>query len=70
MKLLSRLAVDTFGYGFCIQPVHSSVLGIYISQERNMFVAEKFDLSLRIMENILYILMEVHGMMKRVMSWD
>ena len=42
MKLLSRLAVDTFGYGFCIEPVHSSVLGIYISQERNMFVAEKF----------------------------
>jgi hypothetical protein len=70
MKLLSRLAVDTFGYGFCIEPVHSSVLGIYISQERNMFVAEKFDLSLRIMENILYILMEVHGMMKHVMSWD
>jgi hypothetical protein len=70
MKLLSRLVVDTFGYGFCIEPVHSSVLGIYISQERNMFVAEKFDLSLRIIENILYIKMEVHGMMKHVMSWD
>jgi hypothetical protein len=64
------LAVYTFGYGFCIEPVHSSVLGIYISQERNMFVAEKFDLSLRIIENILYIMMEVHGMMKHVMSWD
>jgi hypothetical protein len=28
------------------------------------------DLLLRIMENILYILMEVHGMMKHIMSWD
>ncbi|HET9807835.1 MAG TPA: hypothetical protein VFP49_13095 [Nitrososphaeraceae archaeon] len=34
------------GYGFCIEPTHSSVLGIYISEERNMFVAEKFITSL------------------------
>ena len=27
---------------FCIEPVHKSVLGIYISEERNMFVAENF----------------------------
>ncbi len=32
---------------FCIEPIHSSVLGIYISsEERNMFVAEKFIRSL------------------------
>ena len=31
---------------FCIEPVHSSVLGIYISEERNMLVAEKFIRSL------------------------
>jgi putative transposase len=30
----------------CIEPVHKSVLGIYISNERNMFVAEKFIKSL------------------------
>jgi transposase-like protein len=30
----------------CIEPIHSSVLGIYISEERNMFVAEKFIRSL------------------------
>ena len=30
----------------CIEPVHSSVLGIYISEERNMLVAEKFIRSL------------------------
>jgi putative transposase len=31
---------------FCIEPIHSSVLGIYISKERNMFVAENFIRSL------------------------
>ena len=29
---------------FCIEPIHSSVLGIYIYEERNMLVAEKFTL--------------------------
>ncbi len=31
---------------FCIELVHSSVRGIYISEERNMLVAEKFIRSL------------------------
>ena len=31
-----------FWLWFCIEPIHSSVLGIYISEERNMLVAEKF----------------------------
>ncbi|HVP81962.1 MAG TPA: hypothetical protein VMS35_02875 [Nitrososphaeraceae archaeon] len=31
---------------FCIEPVHSSVLGIFLSEERNMLVAEKFIRSL------------------------
>ena len=35
-----------FRLWFCIEPVHSSVLGIYISEERNMLVAEKFIKSL------------------------
>ena len=30
----------------CIEPVHKSVLGIHISRERNMFVAEQFIRSL------------------------
>ena len=30
----------------CIEPVHKSILGIYISEERNMFVAENFIRSL------------------------
>ena len=59
-----------FWLWFCIEPVHSSVLGIHISEERNMLVAEKFIRSL--VENYgkhtVYILMEVHGMMKYAMS--
>ena len=35
-----------FWLWFCIEPVHSSVLGIYISEDRNMLVAEKFIRSL------------------------
>ena len=30
----------------CIEPIHSSVFGIYISEERNMFTDEKFIRSL------------------------
>src|SRR5215213_1640319 len=35
-----------FWLWICIEPVHSSVLGIYISEERNKLVAEKFIRSL------------------------
>ena len=31
-----------FWLWICIEPIHSSVLGIYISKERNMLVAERF----------------------------
>ena len=51
-KRVSAFIIDTtvilqvgnqhFWLCFCIEPVHSSVLGIYISEERNMLVAEKF----------------------------
>jgi len=30
----------------CIEPIHSSMLGIYISEDRNMLIAEKFIRSL------------------------
>ncbi|HSF50462.1 MAG TPA: hypothetical protein VLA74_06855 [Nitrososphaeraceae archaeon] len=30
-----------FWLWFCIEPVHSSVLGIFLSEERNILVAEK-----------------------------
>ncbi len=35
-----------FWLWICIEPVHSSVLGIYISEERNILVAERFIQSL------------------------
>ena len=35
-----------FWLWFCTEPIHSSVLGIYISESRNMLVAEKFIRSL------------------------
>ena len=41
MKLLFRLVTTTFDYGF-IEPLNRSVLGIHISEGRNMLVDEKF----------------------------
>ena len=67
MKPLFRLATNIIGYGF-VEPVHSSVLGIYISQERNMLIAEKFIRSLvdKYGKHTVYTLMVEHGMMKHV----
>ena len=51
----------------CIEPIHISVLGTYISEKRNMLIAEKFIKSLvSKYRSILYTQMEVHGMMKQV----
>jgi putative transposase len=41
-----QIGSQHFWLWFCIEPVHSSVLGIYISEERNMLVAERFIRSL------------------------
>ena len=41
-----QIGSQHFWLWFCIEPIHSSVLGIYISEERNMLVAEKFIRSL------------------------
>ena len=62
-----QIGSQHFWLWFCIEPIHSSVLGIYISEERNMLVAEKFIRSL--VEKYgrhTVILMVVHGMMKHV----
>jgi putative transposase len=37
-----QIGSQHFWLWFCIEPVHYSVLGIYISEERNMLIAEKF----------------------------
>ena len=41
-----QIGSQYFWLWICIEPVHSSVLGIYISEKRNMLVAEKFIRSL------------------------
>ena len=41
-----QIGSQHFWLWFCIEPIHSSVLGIYISEERSMLVAEKFIRSL------------------------
>jgi transposase-like protein len=46
MKLLFQIGNHHFWLLLCIEPIYSSVLGIYISEERNMVIAEKFIRSL------------------------
>jgi len=41
-----QIGKQHFWLWVCIEPIHSSVLGIYISEERNMLVTEKFIRSL------------------------
>ena len=41
-----QIGSQHFWLWFCIEPIHRSVLGIYISEERNMLIAEKFIRSL------------------------
>ncbi len=72
-ETIIQIGSQQYWLWFCIEPIHSSVLGIYISflkKKKHMFVAEKFIRSL--VENYgkhtVYILMEVHGMMKHAMS--
>ena len=45
-ETIIQVGSQHFWLWFCIEPIHSSVLGIYISEERNMLVAEKFIRSL------------------------
>jgi putative transposase len=45
-ETIIQIGSQRFWLWFCIEPIHSSVLGIYISEERNMLVAEKFIQSL------------------------
>ena len=48
MKLSYRLETIVISYWLwlCLEAIHSSVLGIHISEERNMIVAENFIRSL------------------------
>ncbi len=41
-KTIIQIGNENFWLWICIELIHSSVLGIHISEERNMFVAENF----------------------------
>jgi putative transposase len=45
-ETIIQIGNQHFWLWICIEPVHKSVLGIYISEERNMFVVENFIRSL------------------------
>ena len=45
-ETIIQIGSQHFWLWIAIEPIHSSVLGIYISEERNMLVAEKFIRSL------------------------
>ena len=64
-ETIIQIGNQHFWLWICIEPVHKSVLGIYISEERNMFVAENFIRSLLTnMVDIQFTLMVVHGIRK------
>src|SRR5574339_1231973 len=66
-ETIIQISNQYFWLWFCIEPNHSSVLGIYISEQRNMDVAEKLIRSLfKRTENMLCLQMEIHGRMKPV----
>ena len=60
-----------FWLWICIEPIHKSVLGIYISEERNMFVAENFIRSLveKYGRHTEFIQMVRHGILKLVVFY-
>ena len=45
-ETIIQIGDENFWLWICIEPIHKSVLGINISDERNMFVAENFIRSL------------------------
>src|SRR5574339_783076 len=45
-EIIIQIGNQHFWLWFCIEPIYNLVLGIYISEERKMFVAEKFIRSL------------------------
>ena len=53
-ETIIQIGNQHFWLWFCIEPIHSSVLGVYISEERNMLIAEKnlLDLLLKNMVDI------------------
>jgi transposase-like protein len=70
-ETIIQIGNQHFWLWICIEPVHRSVLRIYISQNRKcLLLKNSFDLLCQSMENILFIQMGVYGMTKYVMLLD
>jgi putative transposase len=41
-ETIIQIGDENFWLWICIEPIHKSMLGIHISEERNMFVADNF----------------------------
>ena len=66
-KTVIQIDDQHFWLWICVEPIHRSVLGIHISEERNMFVAENFIRSLiSRYGKIQFIQMVEHGNLKHV----
>ena len=67
-ETIIQIGNNHFWLWICVEPVYRSVLGIYISEERNMFVAENFIRSLveKYGKHTVYTDGDL-GMMKHVM---
>jgi hypothetical protein len=72
MKLLFRLLINTFGYGFVLNQFTLLCLeSIYQRRETCLLLKKLFDLLYQIMENIQFTPIVVRGiMMKHVMETE
>ena len=69
-ETIIQIGGQHFWLWICIEPVHRSVLAIYISEERTILVAEKFIRSLvKSMADIQFILMVVHVSRSMQCNW-
>ena len=67
-ETIIQIGNQHFWLWICIEPIHKTILGIHISDERNMFVAENFIRSLlKNMIDIQYTQMVEHGIHKHVL---
>ena len=71
-ETIIQIGNQHFWLWIAIEPIHSSVLEIYISEERNMLVAERFIQSLveKYGRHTVYTDGGMWYMMKHVMYWD
>jgi putative transposase len=68
-ETIIQIGNQHFWVWICIEPVHSSVLGIYISEETQLLLRNSLDL-LYYNGKHMYIRMVEHDIQKHVMYWD